>query len=77
MLYNFMVTQWYKPHKGDLMELVKENLREFGFPEDLEFLKNFNSDQFKIEVKKMVHRTIIKTVETEAEDTQQDEKSSS
>ena len=40
MLYQFFITKWTSPTKGDWSETVKENLKEYGTPEDLEFIGN-------------------------------------
>ena len=52
MLYQVFLTQWNNPTKGDWTETVRENLVEFGFNEEYEFLKNISKLSFKNTLKK-------------------------
>ena len=47
MLYKFFITKWTSPTKGDWSETVKENPKEYGIPEDLEFIRNKTKYSFK------------------------------
>ena len=53
MLYKFFITQWrYPAPKNEWTEQVKEDLTDFGFPVDLEYLEGKSVNWFKHEVKK-------------------------
>ena len=52
MLYQVFLTQWNNPTNGDWTETVRENLVEFGFNEEYEFLKNISKLSFKNILKK-------------------------
>ena len=52
MIHQFFTTQWNNPTKGDWTETVRNNLEEFGLPEDFGFLKSKSKSSFKNLVKK-------------------------
>ena len=52
MLYQVFITQWNNPTKGDWTVTVRENLVEFGFCEEYEFLKTQSKLSFKNTLKK-------------------------
>ena len=60
MLYNFLIQQWHRPYKGDFTELVRENLQEFGFSDDLVYLENTKPEHFKKIVKEQACKLSLK-----------------
>ena len=52
MLYQFFITQWMKPNKGDWTETIKEDLKEYNISEDLDYIKSKSKYSFKNLVKK-------------------------
>ena len=52
MLYKFVITQWNNPTRGDWTELVKQDLIDFGFKEDIISLKKIKRTPFKTKVKR-------------------------
>ena len=53
MLFKVFITQWkYPASKNEWTEQIKLDLKDFGFPEDLEELEAISSNSFKNQVKK-------------------------
>ena len=52
MLFKFFHTQWQTEVKGDWTIEVKKNLKEFGIPQNLEFLRSKSKESFHNLVKK-------------------------
>ena len=52
MIHQFFTTQWNNPIKADWTETVRNDLEEFGLPEDFGFLKSKSKSSFKKLVKK-------------------------
>ena len=47
MLYSFFITQWNNPCKGDWVELVKKDLKDFEIPVSFEYIQSKSKDAFK------------------------------
>ena len=56
MLYQFFITQWTNPTKGDWTEKVKEDMEELRIPTDFNFLKSKSKNSFKQLVKTQVKK---------------------
>ena len=65
MLYQFFITQWTNPTKGDWTEEVKENLVEFEIQADFQFLKSKSKDSFKKLVKTQAKKYAFKKLKEE------------
>ena len=52
MLYKFFLAQWKHPVKSDWTDEVKQNLIEFGIPNQLDVLESMTKNSFKNLVKK-------------------------
>ena len=65
MLYQFFITQWTNPTKGDFTEEVKENLVEFEIQADFQFLKSKSKDSFKKLVKTQAKKYAFKKLKEE------------
>ena len=51
MLHSFFTTQWIKPSKGDWCEIVRNDLKELGISECLEFIGSKSTEWFREFVK--------------------------
>ena len=60
MLYQFFITQWRNPTKGDWTEEVQANLEEFEIQADFKFLESKSKDSFKKLVKKQAKKIAFK-----------------
>jgi hypothetical protein len=73
MLYQFFITQWINPTKGDWTEKVKEDLETFGIPADFIFLKSMSKFSFKQLVKKQAKKyALLKLLENKAKHSKMD-----
>ena len=52
MLFKVFSVQWHYPSKGDWTLLVKDDLRDFELPSDLQKLKLMSKENFKKQLKK-------------------------
>ena len=67
MLYQFFITQWTNPTKGDWTETVKEDLEDVGIPADFKFLKSKSKFSFKQLAKKQAKKyAFLKLLEKQA-----------
>ena len=55
MLSKFFQVQWKYPTRGDWVEDVRKDLKDFGIDESLEFIKSKSEYSFKNMVKKKAH----------------------
>ena len=59
MINQFLKVQWNNPTRGDWTVTVRDNLNEFGIPEDMEFLKSKTKEGFKNIVKKKARKVAL------------------
>ena len=60
MLYNFFITQWLNPIRGDWTLQVQEDLEDLNIPCSFEYIKNKSTESFKRLVKKKVQQYALK-----------------
>ena len=59
-LYQFFITQWLNPNRGDWTETVKETMEEYNISIDFEYLKSKSKDSFKKMVKEQENKNAMR-----------------